>query len=367
MSKYIKTALILGGGGARGAYEIGVWQALREMDIPIDIVAGTSVGAINGAMIAQNAFDLSVSLWEQLETSMVFEQGIAKKEDGPLKELLFQYIDETAVRNSKMEYGLVTVELPSLAPHYLYKEDIPRGKLVDFILASSSIFPALRAKNIDNVKYVDGGYIDNLPVDMALKKGAGHIVAVDLNSAGLIRKDPLKEADHLIRIRSKWDLGNILVFKGSNAMRIMRLGYLDTLKNFGFYDGSYYCFPKGIFNKRTLEAAETAGKIFGLNPAHLYSNSVFERSLKDTVQAYRREIEREMKDFSGRIKNRKILKKDLPNLLQKINERTLTLIIADYLIQHPSTQNTLLTNSMLALFKEESKAANYLVKKGLLS
>ena len=67
-----------------------------------------------------------------------------------------------------------------------------------------------------------------------------------------------------------------------------------------------------------------------------------------------------MRDFSDRIKNRKILKKDLPNLLQKINERTLTLIIADYLIEHPTAQNTLLTNSMLALFKEESKAAKYL-------
>ena len=53
----MKTALVLAGGGSRGAYQIGVWQALREMDIPIHIVTGTSVGALNGALIAQNSFD----------------------------------------------------------------------------------------------------------------------------------------------------------------------------------------------------------------------------------------------------------------------------------------------------------------------
>ena len=60
-----KTALVLGGGGSRGAYEIGVWQALREMDIDIHIVTGTSIGAINGAAIAQGDYDMAVRMWKQ--------------------------------------------------------------------------------------------------------------------------------------------------------------------------------------------------------------------------------------------------------------------------------------------------------------
>ena len=75
MEEVQKTALVLGGGGSRGAYEIGVWQALRELGIPVNMVTGTSVGAINGAMIAQDAFELAVSLWKEIDTPMVFDCG----------------------------------------------------------------------------------------------------------------------------------------------------------------------------------------------------------------------------------------------------------------------------------------------------
>ena len=68
-----KTALVLGGGGSRGAYELGVWQALREMGIGIDMVTGTSIGAINGAMVAQGAYETAVSLWNNIETAHVID------------------------------------------------------------------------------------------------------------------------------------------------------------------------------------------------------------------------------------------------------------------------------------------------------
>lgn len=72
----MKNALVLGGGGSRGAYQIGVWQGLLEMDIPIDIVTGTSVGAINGCMVAQNKFDAALSLWKEIETNKVFDLNV---------------------------------------------------------------------------------------------------------------------------------------------------------------------------------------------------------------------------------------------------------------------------------------------------
>ena len=68
-----KVALVLGGGGARGAYEAGVWQAMTELGIDIDIVTGTSVGSINGAMVCQRDLELTLRMWKELETHMIFD------------------------------------------------------------------------------------------------------------------------------------------------------------------------------------------------------------------------------------------------------------------------------------------------------
>ena len=73
MNNRKKTALVLGGGGSRGAYEIGVWKALEELGVPIDIVTGTSVGAINGALVVQGNLKAAERLWKELETDMVFD------------------------------------------------------------------------------------------------------------------------------------------------------------------------------------------------------------------------------------------------------------------------------------------------------
>lgn len=360
-----RTAFVLGGGGSRGAYEIGVWQALREMDIKIDIIAGTSVGAINGAMIVQDSFDLAVALWKELRNDMVLNNSNQDTNDEPLRKLLDRYIDEDAVRNNPVDYGLATLELPSMAIRYFYKEDIPRGKLVDYILASSALFPALKVQDINKTKYVDGGFFDNLPVEMALKKGATDVIAVDLETAGIVRKEPLKKADNLIMIRCKWDLGNVLSFDCENTARIMRLGYLDALKSFNFHDGTYFCFSKGDYGRRNLVSAETAGRIFKLSPTVLYSRQIFNQKLKKAVNDYIKETQQELEEFNYMIKNLKFELDSILKLLQKINERTLTLIIADVIKNNYPSQRPLLYKPLIALFKDESKAADYLIKEGL--
>lgn len=62
----MKRALVLGGGGSKGAYELGVWRALDELGISFDIVTGTSIGAMIGAMYVQKQFERCLELWEQL-------------------------------------------------------------------------------------------------------------------------------------------------------------------------------------------------------------------------------------------------------------------------------------------------------------
>ena len=316
MAESRKTAFVLGGGGARGAYEIGVWQALREMDMQIDIITGSSVGAINGALVAQNEFELACKVWKEIQTHMVVDKRLLRKRNSPLKDLLNRYIDEARVRSCGTDFGLVTVELPGLVPRYFFIEDIPKGKLIDYIVASSSLFPALKMADIDKTKYVDGGYLDNLPVGMALKKGATHVVAVDLATAGLVQKEPLKQAENLIIVHCKWDLGDIMVFDGRNSAKNIRLGYLDTLKAFGFFDGSYYAFAKGEINKRSMKSAEAAARIFELDPQILYTKDFFRRRLTTAVLSYQKETEAEVLSFQNQIKDIR-LKKNPAFLLKK--------------------------------------------------
>ncbi len=365
-----KTALVLGGGGSRGAYEIGVWQAVRELGIPIDIVTGTSAGAINGALIAQDAFDLAVSLWREIDTSMVFGMEIkdilvnAGIDNSKLKELLHQYIDEEAIRKSPVEYGLVTLELPSLAPKMLMKEDIPEGMLVDYLMAGSTLFPAMKPHEIDNLKYVDGGFTDNLPVGLALDHGAAYVIAVDLEAVGVIRRKRLNDAEFIRIIQCPWDLGNFLIFDKLNSRKIMRLGYLDTLKSFQVYDGNRFCFVKGEFDRRSVSGADMAGAIFGLSPETIYKKRIYNIHLRNGVDAHIRETGKELQAYSDSLKDRildRILKAKV-----SLNQRTITLIIARSLKESNDSKNIFLTRPAMKLLRDEIIAANYLVKEDLV-
>lgn len=365
-----KTALVLGGGGSRGAYEIGVWQALKELGIPIDIVTGTSVGAINGALIAQDAFDLAVSLWKEIETPMVFDveikdilsyTGIGNTK---LKALLRKYIDEATIRKSSVEYGLVTAELPAMTPKFLMKEQIPEGMLVDYILASSTLFPAMKSYEINSLRYVDGGFTDNMPVGLALDHGATHVIAVDLEAVGVIRKKRLNDADFIRIIQCPWDLGNFLIFDRNNSKKIMRLGYLDTLKAFQVYDGSFYCFAKGEFDKRNIQGASLAGMIFELDPEIIYKKYIYDLYLKEAVDAHVKSTDKELQSYSNSWKN--LIHESILRAKATLNQKTMTLIIARSLKETSDAKNIFLTRPAMKLLRDELLAANYLLKEGLV-
>ncbi len=309
----IKTALILGGGGSRGSYQVGVWKALRELGIEIDMVAGTSVGAINGISIAMNNFEQAEELWRNTRTAEVFDiakekspdklsemeeaWGLAREmllhggaESTGLMELLKNFVDEESFRDSSIEYGLVATEIPALKAHYLFKKEIPKGKLFDFVIASASCFPAAHYHVIDDVKYIDGAYTDNLPIKMALDKKASRIIAVDLQGLGIIKKASLRHAeeraDEFILIKSKWDLGNILTFDTVRMERNMRLGYLDAMKAFQQLDGNRYTFEKNTFSKKNISRADAAAYAFSLDPLEIYNeSSLIARLLGPVVDA----------------------------------------------------------------------------------
>ena len=89
--------------------------------------------------------------------------------------------------NSKVDFGLVTYNLSNFKPKLLTKKQIPKDKLKSYVMASATCFPAFKMKDIDGDKYIDGGYYDVLPINLAIDMGATDIVAVDLKSFGIRR------------------------------------------------------------------------------------------------------------------------------------------------------------------------------------
>lgn len=287
-----KTALVLAGGGSRGAYEIGVWRALRELDEPISIITGTSVGALNAAAIAMDNDDRTEQLWKEIYTSRIFDiqvdhslpekqqlyqtlkaYGKAVKTGGAgtqgLTSLLSGYIDEEIVRQSPYKIGIVTLEVPSMKPHHLWLEDIPNGKLIDYLVASSALFPAVHPKKIDDKVFIDGGYIDNFPLEMALEKGARQIISVGLSPHDQEKIKHFKGCP-VRAIYSYRNLGMQLLFDPETAKTNMRYGYLDTMRSFGIYDGHLYAFCKGSIEK-------TVNRYYG-DIFHLFSAVGIENS-----------------------------------------------------------------------------------------
>lgn len=266
--------LVLEGGGARGAYHVGAYKAIRELNIEIGGIAGTSIGAINGAMMVQGDYDLLEKIWLSVDSYELFDLDEKTVEDlrhfnlrninfsyllhqskeilsnrgldtSRIRELFDYYIDEEKIRSSNIDFGIVTVNLTDKKPMELMKEDIPEGKLIDFLIASANL-PAFRIEEMDGKKYLDGGFYNNLPIDILANKGYKNIIAVRTLAIGIIRKAKIKDLN-IIFIQPVESLGSMLGaldFNRERAEEYINLGYYDAMKVFKKLKGfKYYCIP----------------------------------------------------------------------------------------------------------------------------
>ena len=259
--------LVLEGGGAKGSYHAGVYKAIEEMGIEISAVAGSSIGALNGAMIIQDDYQKCHDLWYDMSYSMVFDlspEEIEKlrnlrltKEDivllgskakqlilnrgidiGPIKDLIDTYIDEDKIRSSNKDFGIVTVNLTGLKPVEIFIDDIPRGDLKKYLLASAYL-PFFRFEKIDGDLYLDGGFYDNLPYQMLLDKGYKDLIIVRTHAPGVTKKIDLEGTNSIV-ISPSDDIGRTYLYEAESARRNIRLGYLDGLKAFKGLAGEKY-------------------------------------------------------------------------------------------------------------------------------
>lgn len=264
-------AVVLSGGGSKGAYQIGVWAALRKLGIKYEIVTGTSVGALNAAIMTQKTFYKGLHLWNNLNTKMIFNEEI--KEDYNTKEgkknILKMYakgilnggmdveglnkticnsIDYKKFFKSKINMGIVTFNMKSLKPKIVLKKDMTEKNLCDYLIASASCFPAFKMKKIDEQNYIDGGIYDNLPINLAIDLKADEIIAVDLEEIGFKQKVKDKSIP-ITYIKPRNDIGSFLIFEKHMARRAMKLGYNDTLKVMNKLDGDKFTFKKNDLDK----------------------------------------------------------------------------------------------------------------------
>lgn len=298
-------ALVLSGGGAKGSYQIGVWKALRQLGIKIDIVTGTSAGAINGALIVQGNYWKAVNVWKRLNFNKVFGEEIENDTDmealyktiaknfiseggtevKELNNLINKNLNKRKFYNSKINYGLVTVNVTNnkLEPVELEKKDIPKDKLGEYILASASCFPAFKKMKINNNHYIDGAYYDNVPLNLAIKMGATEAIVVDLKSIGLkrITKKKIKQ----ITISPENDLDNFLNFNPNSAKKNIKYGYNDTMKAFGKLEGNKYTFKLNELDEIEEEYKEKLKEILNI----LFNNIDQLREFKKLIKIDQKE------------------------------------------------------------------------------
>lgn len=302
-----KRAVVLSGGGAKGGYQIGAWQALRELDFSPDIITGTSVGSFNGALMVSDKYDEALDLWQNIGMDCVFSQFAEKIEDNkqesylmrltkeallkggadftPLQNRIINLVDEDAIRKSGIDFGIVTTTLPYIKEVRLFVDEMPQGQVTDYILASAAAFPLVRSHRIQGMKYIDGGYSDNMPVQMAIDRGATEIVAVNIGKMPLQKLKENTVKTHYVynkRPLNEKQFGCVAIFDKELSRANIRLGYLDTLKAFGLYDGYHYTFEKHEKYRFLGSSAFCSLKfesVFGVLP----SSNRFEKRGKESV------------------------------------------------------------------------------------
>ncbi len=252
------------GGGTRGSYQVGSYLAFLDCHIRPNGVCGTSIGAFNSAMIAAKQEKELLEFWENVDiASMLKLQGLkdikirtipkAVKnifqvlrnkgvDTNGMREELDKLLDQDKLYKSRIDFGLCTVRLNSLTPLYKYKKDIPKSKIIDYILASCYLPLFKMEKIIDNSYYIDGGFYDNSPVDMLVKKGYKRIYCVGVRGIGRHKKRP--EGVKIIDILPSRPLGGIINLKPEKMRDNIKIGYFDTLKVLKGYDGYKFCFKK---------------------------------------------------------------------------------------------------------------------------
>ncbi len=295
-------AIALEGGGARGAYQVGAWRALEEAGIRYNAVSGTSVGALNGALMAMRDLSQAESLWKDMRFSQVMnvdeetmERIINRDFENlgqlrtalrtiwdiihaggldvePLRNLLADRADEEKIRNSGVEFFLTTYSLTDRKEMEVVARELPDGELQGMLLASA-YFPAFKQEKIGGKNYTDGGVYDVVPVTSLVSRGYKDLIVIRIYGMGIERRVKIPEDVSITTISPNEDLGNMLNFSNEQSNLNMALGYFDAQRVlYGLYGNTYY-----------IDRSMTEQEAYTLLAKHLGSGATSLRELNEKV------------------------------------------------------------------------------------
>ncbi len=251
--------LVLEGGGAKGAYQIGAWKALREAGVNIKGIAGASVGSLNGALICMDDLERAEEIWKNIDYSQVMSvsnetmEALKKKDfkslnlqelitkgfqlvkDGgfditPLKDLIANVVgDEARIVDSDRELYSVTY---SVSDRKELVVDLRKGEMgtVKDMLLASAYFLAFKNEKLGGKRYMDGGGFNNVPLDVLIDHGYEDIIVIRIYGWGADKERVVKIPDgtKVYHIAPRQDLGGILEFDKKQARKNLTLGYYDA-------------------------------------------------------------------------------------------------------------------------------------------
>lgn len=257
MSKNI--GLVLEGGGVKGAYELGALIALTEKGYTFSAVTGTSIGALNGAVMASQGIEKLAAYWEEAKYCPVFDfdddtvarfrqkdfdldliiatgkkllsaREIIRQSYEHTLDFVYNRLSEEEIRSSDIDFGCVTYNISDMEPFEAMKKDIPEGKLIDYIVASAC-FPIFPPKQIDGKKFIDGGVYDNMPINLLARTGCKKMVVVRTNPESKQPKRRIERDDlDILYIIPSSNLGRAMAFSPERIENLKQLGYADAMR-----------------------------------------------------------------------------------------------------------------------------------------
>lgn len=297
-------AIALEGGGAKGGYEIGVWKALNEAGIRYNAVSGTSVGALNGALMTMRDYDRAVEAWSGIRMSSLI--AVSESEESELKKLfsgtvsigeLPEYLprmldlvknrgldiaplrawmravlDPERIRSSDVSLWVTTVSLEERKGLEIKVNDLDTDdKLFDMLLASA-YHPAFKNEPLsDGKQYLDGGAFDSFPLHVLVENGCKDIIGVRLpGGLGIERPFRIPDGVNVTVVRPYVDLGGALDFDADRSKYHMQVGYLDAKRVlYGLYGRKYYV-ERTLSDRNALDwildRYERSGTLYPLRP-----------------------------------------------------------------------------------------------------
>lgn len=258
--------IVLEGGGAKGAYQIGAWEALREAGVKIKGIAGTSVGALNGALMCMGDYENARAVWENISYSKVmdvddnwmsqfmqgtlgmaefFEGTFKTMKDGgmditPLKKLIAEHVDAQKILDSPIEFYILTFCMDDMKELDIDVKTLEPSMIPDLLLASAYIFPLFKNERMYGKMFIDGGVINNVPLGSLTERGYEDIIMLRIFGIGREKKVKVTENTTIHSVEPRVDLGNIIDFDAEKSKLHMRTGYYDAMRMIYGLSGSIY-------------------------------------------------------------------------------------------------------------------------------